>query len=101
MRIITIHVLREFWERYPDAKEPIKAWVNAVKEATWLTPQDVKASYGNASIIGNNRVVFNIRGNRYRLVVGMSYRRQGVYVKFFGTHAQYDDIDASTIELED
>lgn len=101
MRIVTIHVLREFWGRYPDAEEPIKAWVNAVKDATWLTPQDVKARYGNASIIGNNRVVFNIRGNRYRLVVGMSYRRQGVYVKFFGTHEQYDDIDATTIELED
>lgn len=99
MRVIAKRTLREFWEsssRYRDAKGPLEAWHSECLEAQWTTPQALKAQYRSASILQNNRVVFNIAGNKYRLVVSVDYERQAVFVKFVGTHAQYDEIDAET-----
>ena len=97
MRVISRKALREFWERYPDAEQPLKAWYQEVRLATWLTPAEVKAQYRSASLVGNNRVVFNFGGNKYRLIVVIRYRIQRVYVRFVGTHREYDAIDAREV----
>jgi len=97
MRIIAKKRLREFWERYPDSEEPLKAWHAETDDATWEGPADVKAKYGTASILKDCRVVFNICGNKYRLIVKINYFYHVVYVRFVGTHREYDEIDAETI----
>lgn len=101
MRVIAIASLRSFWENplYRDAQEPLKAWYEEATQAAWTQPADIKAQYRNASILKNRRVVFNIKGNDYRLVVALSYKLQIVYVKFIGTHKQYDAIDAETVDM--
>lgn len=100
MRIIAVSHLRTFWIANPDAEQPLKSWVDEVKKADWGRPADIKGQYRSASILKNRRVVFNIKGNDYRLVVSVAYRFQAVYVKFIGTHADYDEIDAETVEME-
>jgi len=100
MRIIAVSHLREFWEKNPDAEQALKAWVDEVKKASWSQPADIKAHYRSASVLKNRRVVFNIKGNDYRLVVSIAYRVGIVFVKFIGTHRQYDAIDAETVEME-
>lgn len=100
MRIIAVSHLRDFWAKNPDAEQALKAWVDEIKKATWSQPVDIKAQYRNASILKGRRVVFNIKGNNYRLVISVAYRFQAVYVKFIGTHAEYDGVDAETVELE-
>lgn len=97
MRIIARRTLREFWERHRDAEEPLKSWFALVKVARWESPADVKAFYRTASFLSNNRVVFNIKGNRYRIVAAVDYRFGIVYIRFVGTHRDYDAIDALTI----
>jgi mRNA interferase HigB len=97
MRTIAKRTLREFWQRYPDAEEPLLAWYREVEAEDWDTPAKVKAKYRNASIVGDNRVVFNIKGNDYRLVVKINYRYRVVYVRFVGTHAEYDTIDVEEV----
>jgi mRNA interferase HigB len=99
MRIISRKTLRQFWERseYADSEQPLRAWFREASRADWKTPAEVKADYRNASIVGNNRVVFNIAGNKYRLVVRMNYAYRVVYIRFVGTHRQYDRIDASEV----
>jgi len=92
--------LREYWESDPthaDAKGPLQAWYHEVRVAVWADPSDVKAKYRNASILKGGRVVFNIAGNKYRLVVSICYPTQTVYVRFIGTHREYDGIDAEVI----
>lgn len=98
MRVIALGTLRKYWEANPDTEQALKAWYDEAKNAIWTTPNDIKAHYGSASIVANNRVVFNIKGNGYRLIVSVAYRFQAVYVKFIGTHAEYDAIDAATVE---
>jgi len=100
MRIIAVSYLRTFWEANLDAEQPLKSWVDEVKKAAWRQPADIKDQYRSASVLKNRRVVFNIKGNDYRLVVAVAYRYQAVYVKFVGTHAEYDAIDAETVEME-
>jgi mRNA interferase HigB len=97
MRIIAKKALREFWSRHPDAEEPLLAWYREVENEDWDTPAKVKAKYRNASIIGDNRVVFNIKGNDYRLVVRINYPYRIVYVRFVGTHAEYDAINVEDV----
>lgn len=100
MRIITKRALQDFWERgswCADAQEPLEAWYDEVRRAQWATPAELKAQYRNASILKGGRVVFNIGGNRYRLVVHINYRRGIAYVRFVGTHAEYNRIDAEVI----
>jgi mRNA interferase HigB len=96
-RIIAKRVLREFWEIYPDSEQYLKTWYETAMHSDWSTPQDVKKTYASASIIKDNRVVFNIRGNSYRLVVKFNYRKQWGFVRFIGTHDDYNKIDAGTI----
>ena len=97
MRIIARSTLREFWQKYPDSEQSLKAWFYDVKSANWQSPSDIKNVYANASIIANNRVVFNIRGNRYRLIVHVRYDIGIVFIRFIGTHEDYDKIDSTTI----
>ncbi|MDZ3994192.1 type II toxin-antitoxin system HigB family toxin [Pseudomonas sp. Teo4] len=99
MRIIAKSTLVKFWELpgHEDAKAPLQSWHDMVLKAVWKTPQDVKRQIGSASICGGNRVVFNIGGNKYRLVVEMQYRAGIAWVKFVGTHMRYDEIDVETI----
>jgi mRNA interferase HigB len=98
MRVIAVSTLRAFWERHPDAEQPLKAWYEEASNATWTQPADIKARYRSASVLKNRRVVFNIKGNDYRLIVAIAYKLQIVYVKFVGTHQEYDAVDAQTIE---
>lgn len=97
MHIVSQKALRLFWEKHPDAEQPLRAWYLIATRAQWRTPADVKTDYGAASIIGNNRVVFNIKGNTYRLVVVVAYQQGRMFIRFVGTHAEYDSIDATTI----
>lgn len=99
MRVIARSSLVKFWTRpeYTDAKGALHSWYDEAIKADWKTPQEVKAQYGNASICGNNRVVFNIAGNKYRLVVEMQYRAGIAWVKFIGTHSSYDQINVETV----
>ncbi len=97
MRIIALSGLRTFWTKYPDAETPLRAWYAQASRAVWKTPADIKAAYRNASFTANKRVVFNIKGNDYRLVVAVRYDRGLMYVRFVGTHRQYDRIDVETI----
>jgi mRNA interferase HigB len=97
MRIIAKKALREFWLRHADAEEPLLAWYREVEQADWDTPMKVKEKYRSASIVGGNRVVFNIKGNDYRLVVKINYPYRVVYIRFVGTHAEYDRIDVEEI----
>lgn len=97
MRIISRKKLREFWEKYPDSQQPLQSWYADVKQAKWKTPTEVKKIYRNASVVANNRVVFNIKGNKYRLVVAVQYEYGIVYIRFIGTHKEYDKINATTI----
>jgi len=97
MRIIALRALRDFWQQHPNAEQPLRAWYHDVKQATWRMPADVKNAYRNASLIGNNRIVFNIKGNDYRLVVSVQYQQSIVYIRFVGTHEQYDRVDATMV----
>ena len=97
MRVIAKRTLRAFWEKCEDAKEPLEAWHHEVLRRAWKTPNEVKKQFRNASILKGGRAVFNIAGNKYRLVVAIDYVLQVVFVKFIGTHAQYDQINAETV----
>jgi mRNA interferase HigB len=97
MRVIAISTLRAFWAKHPDAQIPLQAWYALTSRAQWKSPSDIKVAYRNASFTANNRVVFNIKGNDYRLVVLVRYDKGLLFVKFVGTHAQYDKIDVSIV----
>jgi len=97
MRIIALRVLRDFWSRHPDAETPLRSWYAVASRAEWRSPAEVKANYRNASFIANNRIVFNVKGNDYRLVVAVHYNRGMMFIRFVGTHREYDRIDADTI----
>lgn len=99
MRLIAKSTLRKFWEQpqYADARGPLTCWHDEVLKADWKSPPDIKAQYRHASICGNNRVVFNVGGNKYRLVVEVQDQSGIVWVKFIGTHAQYDRIEVETV----
>ncbi len=100
MRVIAKRTLREFWERHPRnaaAKTPLQDWYAQASAADWATPAAVKAQFGDASILRAGRVVFNVAGNKYRLVVKINYPYRVVYVRFVGTHEEYDRIDANTV----
>ncbi|MCB0495850.1 MAG: type II toxin-antitoxin system HigB family toxin [Cyclobacteriaceae bacterium] len=97
MRVVAKKILREFWEIHPDADNQLKTWYKEASKALWKSPNDIKLEYAKASILKNGRVVFNICGNKYRLVVDINYIRQWVFIRFIGTHSDYDKIDANTI----
>lgn len=97
MRVMARSTLRNFWTGKPDAREPLLAWHQHVLRADWGSPAELKRDLGAASILRDGRVVFNIAGNKYRIVAWVNYRYRTVYIRFIGTHAQYDRIDAQTI----
>lgn len=97
MRVIAKKILREFWEKRNDAEEQLKTWYKEASKADWSSPNDVKKEYIKASILKNRRVVFDICGNSYRLIVKINYERKWVFVRFIGTHSDYDKIDAENI----
>lgn len=97
MRLIPLSTLKTFWVHHPDAKQPLLAWHEQVKHSDWQSPTEVKAAFGTASILQDGRVVFNIAGNKYRLITWINYPYRVVYIRFVGTHRQYDQIDAQSI----
>jgi mRNA interferase HigB len=99
VRILAPRTLREFWQKpgRHDAEASLRAWTAETEKANWRSMNEVKQQFGNASIVGNDRVVFNIKGNDYRLVVAINFKFQIVYILFIGTHKEYDKIDVKTI----
>ena len=99
MRIIAFRAIREFFEKpkYADLETSLRAWYHDAKTADWKSPNDLKQQYKNASIVREGRVVFNIKGNDYRLAVAIDYEFQVIFIRFIGTHKQYDKIDVKTI----
>ena len=99
MRVIARKTLREFWANpaHADSEQPLKVWFQEAYKADWKSPADIKDQYRSASVLRNNRIVFNIAGNKYRLVVSVNYPYRVVYIRFVGTHKMYDAIDAGTI----
>ncbi|WP_310631427.1 MULTISPECIES: type II toxin-antitoxin system HigB family toxin [unclassified Paraburkholderia] len=100
MRIVARKTLLDFIQKHTQAEQALLAWYAEATRAVWKTPQDIKEHYASASFVGKNRVVFNIKGNDFRLIVAVAYRIGVVYIKFVGTHTAYDRIDAATVELE-
>ncbi|WP_068639113.1 type II toxin-antitoxin system HigB family toxin [Thauera butanivorans] len=99
MRVIAIKYLRDFWLRHPDVEQPLRAWLTEAGRAEWKMPADITAQFTTASVLKSRRVVFNIKGNDYRLVAAVAYQFGAVYIKFIGTHAAYDRINADTVEM--
>lgn len=96
-RIIAKSTLREYWEKHADSEQYLKTSYDTAKSAEWLSQNDIKQTYINASILKNDRVVFNIKGNSYRLVVKFNHEKQWAFIRFIGTHTEYDKINADTI----
>jgi mRNA interferase HigB len=97
MRVIAKKTLRDFWQKHADSAEQLKTWYKEASKANWKSPFDIKAEYANASILKSGRVIFNICGNKYRLIVEINYIRQWVFIRFIGTHTEYDKVDAEKI----
>ena len=97
MRVISIKILREFWEKHSDCEQQLKAWYKEANKAEWKNPNEIKLEYPSASILNDNRICFNIKGNNYRLIVRINYDYQMVWIRFIGTHSDYDKIDANKI----
>jgi mRNA interferase HigB len=97
MRIISRRTLRDFWVKHADAEQPLKAWYHEARSNHWKSSTDIKARYCSARALPGNRVVFDIKGNTYRLIVRLHYNTGLVFIRFIGTHAEYDKIDATTI----
>ena len=96
-RIFSKSTLREYWDLQPNSEQYLKTWYDTALSSDWKTPADVKMTYANASILKNSRVVFNIKGNSYRLVAKFNFEKQWIFIRFIGTHSEYDKIDANTI----
>ena len=97
MRVIARKILRDFWEKHKDCEQQLKSWFSEAEKATWENPNQIKTVYPSASILNDNRIVFNIKGNNYRLIVKINYDYQMVWIRFIGTHAEYDKINANEI----
>jgi mRNA interferase HigB len=97
MRVISKKILREFWTKHADSEQQLTAWFHETSKANWQNPNDIKKEYPSASIIAGNRVVFNICRNKYRLIVKINYEYGQIWVRFIGTHTEYDKIDATKI----
>ncbi len=96
-RIFSKSTLKEYWEKHADSEQYLKTWFDTAMNADWKTPNDVKQTYANASILKDSRIVFNIKGNSYRLVVKCNFEKKWIFIRFIGTHDEYDTIDANTI----
>lgn len=96
-RIFAKSMLHQFWEKYPDSEQYLKTWYDTASNAGWKSQNDVKQTYAKASILKNGRIVFNIKGNSYRLVVRFNFEKQWAFIRFIGTHADHDKSDANKI----
>jgi mRNA interferase HigB len=97
MRVIAKKILRDFWEKHTDSEEQLKTWYKEATNSRWETPNEIKVEYAKASILKSGRVVFDICGNKYRLIVDINYHRKWVFIRFIGTHNDYEKIDADKI----
>lgn len=97
MRIISKKTLREFWEKHNDSEQQLKSWFQETNSVEWKNPKQIKKEYPSASFLADNRIVFNIKGNKYRLIVKINYDHNILWVRFIGTHAEYDKINATKI----
>ncbi|MCK6601615.1 MAG: type II toxin-antitoxin system HigB family toxin [Bacteroidetes bacterium] len=97
MRVIAKKTLRDFWDKHADCEQQLKAWFQEAEKAEWKNPNEINLNYPSASILSDNRIVFNIKGNNYRLIVKINYDYQMVWIRFVGTHAEYDKINANKI----
>ena len=97
MRVIAKKILRDFWEKHNDCEQQLKSWYQEALSAAWKNSNEIKLEYPKASIIGDNRVVFNIKGNTYRLIIKLNFDYQMIWIRFIGTHAEYDKVNAKTI----
>jgi mRNA interferase HigB len=97
LRVIAKKILREFWETHNDCEQQLKAWYQEASKAKWTNPNQIKFDNPSASIIGNDRIVFNIKWNTYRLIVKINFDYQMIWIRFIGTHAEYDRVNAKTI----
>jgi len=97
MRVIAKKILREFWGKYTDSEQQLKSWYSETSKANWKSPNELKAEYTKVSILKSGRAVFNICGNKYRLIVDINYERQWMFIRFIGTHDEYDKVDADKI----
>jgi len=96
-RIVAKSTLRTFWEKHADSEQYLKTWYDTAMNSNWKSPNDVKKTYANSSILKNSRIVFNIKGNSYRLIVKFNFEKQWAFIRFIGTHSQYDNVDANNI----
>ena len=99
MRVVSLQTLRTYWIKNPETKQSLLAWYDEVLSENWTQPTDIKERYASASILKKRRVVFNIKGNKYRLIVAVAYKIGVVYIKFIVTHKEYDTVDAETVEM--
>ncbi len=97
LRVIAKKILREFWEKHSDCEQQLKSWYQEADKGTWKSLNELKSEYPSASILEDNRVCFNIKGNNYRLIVKINFNYQMMWIRFIGTHAEYDKIDANKI----
>jgi mRNA interferase HigB len=97
MRVIALRTLKQFWKIHSDAEHPLRQWYDDARRADWKTPQELKAAYASASVVSHDRVVFNIKGNTYRLVVRINYHYRIMYIRFIGTHTEYNAIDVREV----
>ncbi len=97
MRVVSKKILCEYWEVHPDCEQQLKSWHKEAISSNWKSPNDVKMEYPSVSLLAKNRIVFNIKGNNYRLIVAISYAYKMIWIRFIGTHAEYDKIDATQI----
>ena len=97
LRVIAKKILRDFWEIHPDSEQQLKAWYQETSSAEWANSNDIKVEYPSASFLADNRVIFNIKGNHYRLIVKINYTYQMIWIRFIGTHASYNKVNAKTI----
>lgn len=100
MRIIATNTIQEYWKKHPECEQALKAWVQEVQKATWQNPQELKDQYKSASVITGKRVVFNINGNRHRLLVDIEFRLQIIFIVWFGNHHDYDQVDAKKVAYD-
>ena len=97
MRVVAKKILRDFWEKHSDCEQQLKSWYQEASNAEWKSPNGTKSEYPSASILSNNKIVFNIKGNNYRLIIKINYDYQIIWIRFIGTHSEYDKINTNEI----
>jgi len=100
MRIIAVNTLRQYWMKYPECEQVLKSWIQEAESANWHSPNELKTQFRSASIITGKRIVFNINGNKYRLIVDIEFRLKIIFIVWFGSHKEYDLIDSKNIRYD-